>query len=68
MKLEEAIVYLLVTEKRGMTTEQLAYKINERYLHLRKDGKPVTSQQVYATICRYSDTFVKDGRLIRLLM
>jgi len=68
MTLEEAMVYALVTEKRGMTTEQLAYRINERYLHERKDGKLVTSGQVYAAVCRNPDTFVKDGKLIRLLM
>ncbi len=66
MKVEEAVVYLLSTEGRGMSTEALAHEINVRGLHLRKDGQPVTSAQVYACIMRYKEMFCKDGRLIRL--
>lgn len=31
-----------------MWTEQIAEIINKRRLHVRKDGQPVTSAQVYA--------------------
>ena len=68
MKIEEAVVYLLATAGCGMSTDTLAREINLRELHLRKDGKPVTSEQVYACCMRYKEMFVKDGRLIRLMV
>lgn len=68
MKLEEAVVFLLSTAGCGMTTDTMAREINLQRLHLRKDGKPVTSDQVYACCMRCKETFVKDGRLIRLVM
>ena len=42
-----------------MRTEQIAEMINRQRLHIRKDGQPVTSNQVYAVICRFPDMFVK---------
>ena len=57
MKIEEAILYCLATRNCGMRTEQISDMINRQRLHLRKDGQPVTSQQVYAVICRYPQVF-----------
>ena len=68
MKIEEAIVYLLASEGHGMTTDTLAEQINLRRLHLRHAGQPVTSNQVYAVAMRFPEMFVKDGRLIRLMV
>ena len=68
MRVDEAVVFLLATEGRGMTTEALAREINLRGLHHRKDGKPVSSEQVYAACMRYKEQFCKDGRLIRLMI
>ena len=68
MKIEEAIVYCLTTSNRGMRTEQIADMINRQRLHLRKDGQPVTSKQVYAVICKYSSIFVKSEGRIMLMM
>jgi hypothetical protein len=68
MKIEEAVVYLLSTSGHGMSTETLAEEINRRRLHMRKDGQPVTSNQVYACIMRWPEMFCKDGRLIRLMI
>ena len=68
MRIEEAVVYLLSSEGYGMTTDTLAEQINLRRLHLRRDGQPVTSNQVYAVSMRYPEMFVKDGRLIRLMV
>ena len=68
MKIEEAIVYLLASEGHGMTTDTLAEQINLRRLHLRRDGQPVSSNQVYAVAMRFPEIFVKDGRLIRLMV
>ena len=68
MKIEDAIVYLLSTSGHGMTTDRLAEAINERRLHIRKDGLPVSGKQVYAVICRYPDMFVKSDGRIRLMI
>ena len=68
MRIEEAVVYLLSSEGYGMTTDRLAEQINRRGLHFRRDGQPVTSNQVYAVCMRYPEMFVKDGRLIRLMV
>ena len=68
MKIEEAILYCLATQNRGMRTEQIAEMINRQRLHIRKDGQPVTSNQVYAVICRYPDMFVKaEGRIMLMI-
>ena len=53
---------------RGMRTEQIAEMINRQRLHIRKDGKPVTSNQVYAVVCRYPTTFAKAEGRIMLMM
>ena len=68
MKIEEAIVYVLASSRRGMTTAQIADSINEQQLHQSRDGRPVSSARVYAIICHYPDVFTKDGGLIHLLM
>ena len=68
MKIEEAIVYCLATSNRGMRTEQIADMINRQRLHLRKDGQPVTSKQVFAVIMQYPDTFViSTGRVMLMI-
>ena len=68
MKIEEAILYVLAEMGGGLRTEQIAEIINNRRLHIRKDGKPVTSAQVYAVVMRYPDTFVKaEGRIMLMI-
>ena len=68
MKIEEAILYCLATRNGGMRTEQIADMINRQRLHLRKDGQPVTSQQVYAVICRFPQVFAKaEGRIMLMI-
>lgn len=68
MKIEEAIVYCLASSGRGMRTEQIADMINRQRLHLRKDGQPVTSKQVFAVIMRYPDMFVRaEGRIMLMI-
>lgn len=51
-----------------MTTDQIADSINREGLHIRKDGKPVTSSQVYAVICHHPDTFTKEAGRIMLMI
>jgi hypothetical protein len=68
MKIEEAILYCLTSQNRGMQTEQIAEMINRQRLYIRKDGQPVTSKQVYAVVCRYPDMFVKaEGRIMLMI-
>ena len=68
MKIEEAILYCLASQHRGMRTEQIAEMINRQRLHIRKDGQPVTSNQVYAVICRNPNMFTKDEGRIMLMI
>lgn len=68
MKLEEAITYAIMSDGHGKTTDQIAAAINRNAWHVRKDGKPVTSAQVYACICRYPSIFTKEaGRICVML-
>ena len=68
MKIEEAILYCLAKRNGGMRTEQIADMINSQRLHLRKDGQPVTSKQVFAVINRYPDTFcLNSGRVMLMI-
>lgn len=68
MKIEDAIVYVMVQRNGGMTTDQIADAINHQRLHIRKDGKLVTSAQIYAVICRFPDIFTKEAGRIMLMM
>ena len=68
MKVEEAIVYLLSTEGCGMTAETLAEQINLRRLHRRRDGQPVGTNQIWAVVFRNPEMFVRDGKMIRLMI
>ena len=68
MKIEEAILYCLASQNRGMRTEQIAEMINRNHLHIRKDGQPITSNQVYAVVCSFPDVFVKaEGRIMLMI-
>ena len=68
MKIEEAILYCLTSQNCGMRTEQIAEIINRQRLYIRKDGQPVTSNQVYAVVCRYPSMFVKaEGRIMLMI-
>lgn len=68
MKLEDAMVYVLATAGYGMTTQIIADEINQQQLHIRADGQPVSSAQVYSAVCRNPNTFVKEGGRILLSM
>ena len=57
-----------MNESCGLRTEQIAEMKNRQRLHIRKDVYPVTSNQVYAVICRYPDMFVKaEGRVMLMI-
>ena len=68
MKIEEAILYVLAEREGGLRTEQIADIINRRKLHVRKDGQPVTSAQVYAVVMHHPDTFTNaEGRTMLMI-
>lgn len=67
LRLEEAMIYCLVNEGRGLTIPQLTYLINQEKLHSRKDGEPVTEDQVWACYFRNRNTFVWEGGIIHLV-
>lgn len=68
MKLEDAMVYCLAMADRGLKPEMMTHIINERKLHVRVDGKPVTEKQIWAAIFRHPEVFVWEGGIIHLLM
>lgn len=67
MNIEEAIVYAIVSTGHKMSVDRIVDTINRRRLHVRKDGKPVSIQQVYAVIMHRQDIFVKEEGGIRLM-
>lgn len=68
MSLQEAMVYVLVTEAGGLSVPQITYLINRERLHVRKDGQPVSEEQVWACYFRNRHTFVWEGGIIHLIM
>lgn len=68
MSLQEAMVYVLVTEARGLSVPQITYLINRERLHVRKDGEPVSEEQVWSCYFRNRHTFVWEGGIIHLVM
>lgn len=68
MKIEEAIIYVIVKRNGGMTTEQIAEAINRHRLYQRKDGQPATGKQIYAVICRFPEIFTKEAGRIMLMI
>lgn len=68
LSLQEAMVYALVTEARGLSVSQITYLINRERLHIRKDGLAVTEEQVWACYFRNRQTFVWEGGIIHLVM
>lgn len=68
MKIEEAIVYCLASSNRGMRTEQIADMINRQRIHIRKDGQPVTSKQIFYIITHNPDMFcISSGRVMLMI-
>ena len=66
MRLEDAMVYALATEGRGLSVPQITYLINREKLHIQQDGNPVTEEQVWACYFRNRNTFVWEGGIIHL--
>lgn len=68
MKIEEAILTVLVGRNGGLTTQQIADIINMRKLYVCADGHPVSSAYVYRTVMQFPDTFTKaEGRIFLMI-
>ena len=68
LSLQEAMVFVLVTEARGLIVPQITYLINRERLLVRKDEEPVSEEQVWACYFRNPHTFVWEGGIIHLVM
>lgn len=68
MSIEEAMVFVLSTEGFGMSADTLAGEITRMGLYQRRDGLPVSTKQIWAAFFRHPEVFVRDGRLIRLII
>ena len=68
MKIEEAVLYVIANRNGGMTAEQIATAINSRRIHVRKDGQPVSTKQVWWVVKNYPETFTyAEGRIFLMI-
>lgn len=51
-----------------MTPEAIAREITFRELYVRKDGQPVSTKQVWRCVFQWPEMFVRDGKVIRLMV
>ncbi len=68
MKIEEAMLYCLAERNGGMKAEQLCERINRERLHVRRDGKPVPTSQIWAVVHAFPETFVYTAGRIYLMI
>lgn len=66
MTLHEAIVQVLQSANRAMTTQQIAEELNRNKTYQKRDGSEITEFQIYSRTRRYPDLFVRDGNSIKL--
>ena len=67
-RIEEAMIYILTNEGRGLTVSHIVALINAYKLYVKKDGTPVTEAYVWRTIFVNPQIFVREGTIIHLLM
>ncbi len=68
MKIEEAMLYCLAERDGGMKAEQLCERINRERLHVRRDGKPVLTSQIWAVVHAFPETFDYTAGRIYLMI
>ena len=51
-----------------MTPEAIAREITFRKLYVRKDGQPVSTKQVWRCVFQWPEMFVREGKVIRLMV
>lgn len=67
-RIEEAMIYILTNEGRGLSVPHIVTLINAHKLYEKKDGTPVTEAHVWRTIFVNPQIFVREGTIIHLLM
>lgn len=67
-RIEEAMIYILTNEGRGLTVPHIVALINRHKLYVKKDGSSVTEAHVWRTIFVNPQIFVREGTIIHLLM
>jgi predicted ATP-dependent endonuclease of OLD family len=66
MTLHEAIIQVLKSANRTLTTQQIAEELNRNKIYQKSDGSEITEFQIYSRTRRYPDLFVRDDNSIKL--
>lgn len=66
MTLHDAIVEVLTMAGVALTTSAIAVEINQRGQYVRRDGRPVPTNQISARVNNYSHLFTRSNGLIDL--
>lgn len=67
MTLHEAIIKVLQEARTPLRAVEIAQRVNDQKLYLRKDGNPVPVNQIYARVKNYPSLFYQDKGLIGLI-
>lgn len=67
MKLHDAIIQVLVNEKRSMSTKEIAEKLNENKLYVKKDNSEITDFQIHGRTKNYPKLFNREGSIVSLI-
>ena len=66
MTLHEAIIQVLKTAGRPMSTTEIADKLNHNGLYRKRDGSAISAFQIHGRTRKYSHLFDRDGSMVSL--
>ncbi len=67
MKLHEAIIAVFEESgKSEMTTQEIADRLNENGLYVKKDGTEITAFQIHGRTKNYAQLFARNGSKVSL--
>ena len=66
MTLHEAIVQVLKSANRAMTTQQIANELNKTKAYQKRDGSAITDFQIHGRTRKYPHLFDRDGSKVSL--
>jgi hypothetical protein len=66
MTLHEAIIQVLKTAGRPMSTTEIADKLNHNGLYRKRDGSAISAFQIHGRTSNYSHLFDRDGSMVSL--
>jgi len=67
MKLHAAIVQTLRDENRALTTKEIAEKLNQSKIYIKKDKSEITDFQIHGRTKNYPNLFNRDGSIVSLV-